>query len=196
MEFFIAVFGGAFLVWALVSSWGKKEHSSKLLTERKEIETRVNNHTAQIQLRYNFCHEPWELLRQMEDDMMEAFGDDWFDIFKKRPFIEDHIPGMPRVMGFYDVWNAAYSIYLSRNGQINTDSYNVRMIMLGIDPYDTSTVAKSQACNRRVCRVIERNMQKTYGPDMLLWEAGFKEETLFWGYHLDSIECKNRRRPW
>ena len=213
IEFFLALFGGAYLAGKSISESIKSEAADARRKRCDEITNRMVNRDLECEMRDALNWKPkcgknlwdvqekrWKMLREIpEEDLVYVFGDNWEELFtKERVFLP--YSSSP-TDGVVDIWEMAFNLWLSGRhfiGQWHYRGYYYNNMPRGL-PKDREQCKKTIF---KMARVIERNIKKKY-PDISLSKNPInenvfpdKKNTLIWNFYLDCLDIPKRIYPW
>lgn len=157
----------------------------------------------------------WVMLDEIEDELVDIFGDDWVPLFKggggwyKNPKKE---PGY-EFEGKWGVWTIAYNIWLSKQGNIFDVEYHIvspehfgEIALIPEERWKYPHLAGKDNGHKillKMFKMIEHNMQTFYpDQDFSLWlhyTTQFYDKTpwtIKWRYWFESIGYAPTKRPW
>lgn len=200
MEFFLALFGSAFLIFIFAKERAGKSAHKERSKRYHDIDGVIINSPQETILRQQFVQDRWTAVELVADNLSYAFGENWREIFRQTDFCEGTINRFPlETHGFIDVWNAAFQIYLAKHGYrklIGSPTINPLPSIRGINPEDDYVHEESKACAKRVCHEIEKNIQALHGDEYKLYCDAFKTGYYTWGHFIDSYRGTKGPRPW
>lgn len=195
-EVFIAVFGILFYSTKYCTDRRETRQACQQDAVRRSHRGLIRNIQEETKLRAMFIGRKFDALNEISDSLTRIFGSNWMELFQNEILIPNLLTEYHCHKGFFNIWDLAYAVYLSKHGYAPSDRYRTRWFVRGVaeSGFDHS---QSYRVSERACMEIERNIRAKHGdagfrlywdenkPDMLVWEyvidgyGGAKERRLF-----------------
>lgn len=189
LDFFIALFGGAYMLAKSGQENRIAQRSRMTYDQKMAIRKKVMDWDAIAKIRRRFNEDPYGMLNEIAGDMKFIFqGYDWEKLFHDWPF---HDPFLDFSTPAHSIWEIAYNVYLSKHGyaketEVRTASYHGNM-------YGITKKANKYIANpilERAAACIQANMIRVRGNDdaYRLWRKKDYSAIFNWGF---SIMAEN-----
>lgn len=212
-DFFVALFGGLF--YAGKSSYQKSQDNSVASRNRKY---EITQSTIRSYTHPKTLADGWVMLNEIEDELVDLFGDDWVWLFKRsygyeHPKRKMYDPKVPD----WDVWAIAYNIWLSKQGNISDYHYAIispehfgQIRLTPEESYKYPHLAGADNGHNillKMFKMMECNMQKHFADSDFkigLWidDIDFDHSInhgnwcLKWSYDFEHRALCPTRKPW